>query len=225
MSEKPNENVKTLEISTGIEFDKDDVATIAVAEAEVRIRKTIKQYAAQVASVERLIEINKDKIINAGKTLVDSKFAQKIKTIKAGLVKTGIPRLDVTVFTEVSAISWNQLKESPSAKNFNAYSLFIVKTDKSDKQFVDKLTVEQGAFPATKEQRSLAKLIHDDNEKLTALKKESIDWRRKLSDIPMLERQVRAKLAKDHVSKTKEGKAMIEGLVNNFDETVKFLGM
>jgi hypothetical protein len=225
MAEKSNTQIKALQISTEIDFDKDDVAAIAVAEAEAHIRRTINRLTAQVKYVTDGIEKSKKKVVNIGEALIEIKFAQKVKVIKAGLVQTKIPRLVVEVIANIDIPKWEILKNSSTAaRHVNYYSISIVKMDKDNVES-GTMKIEENSLPMNKEQHKLVKLIHDEKNKLRLLKKDAIDWRRKLSDIPALERQVRAKLAKDHLSKSKEGKAMIQNLINNFDETVKLLGM
>jgi hypothetical protein len=217
---------RALEIYTEIDFDKDDVATIAVAEAEARIRKTIQNLMVQTKQLESDIQKMQDKFYDIGDALIKTKFTSKIQTIKDGLIKTKVPHLDVRIHSNIKTVQWLDLKQnSELSKKINAYSITIVKKSKDNQRVLDTITVEDSAIAINKEQRDLTKSIHDADNRLRTSKSETIDWRRKLSDIPTLERQVKAKLAKDHLSKSKEGKALINGLINDFDNTVKLLGM
>jgi hypothetical protein len=225
MADQINES-RALEIYTEIDFDKDDVATIAVAEAEARIRKTIQNLMAQTKQLESDIQKMQDKFYDIGDALIKTKFTSKIQTIKDGLIKTKVPHLDVRIHSNIKTVQWLDLKQnSELSKKINAYSITIVKKSKDNQRVLDTITVEDSAIAINKEQRDLTKSIHDADNRLRTSKSETIDWRRKLSDIPTLERQVKAKLAKDHLSKSKEGKALINGLINDFDNTVKLLGM
>jgi hypothetical protein len=225
MADQINES-RALEIYTEIDFDKDDVATIAVAEAEARIRKTIQNLMVQTKQLESDIQKMQDKFYDIGDALIKTKFTSKIQTIKDGLIKTKVPHLDVRIHSNIKTVQWLDLKQnSELSKKINAYSITIVKKSKDNQRVLDTITVEDSAIAINKEQRDLTKSIHDADNRLRTSKSETIDWRRKLSDIPTLERQVKAKLAKDHLSKSKEGKALINGLINDFDNTVKLLGM
>ena len=118
--------MKELVPMTELNFDKGDVAAIAVAEAEKTMRKKVRSHHAAIADCEKAIEATKEEIQKQGEIVIQSKLAAKIKKIKAGLKATKIPnftaKLDITI----------NPRGYESTKRTNQYNLEIAIIDKDD---------------------------------------------------------------------------------------------
>jgi len=57
-------------------------------------------------------------------------------------------------------------------------------------------------------------------ESLQSAQKEALVWKRKLSKLPALERQYRAKVAEAKLSQTEEGRSIVENLINSVENSV-----
>jgi len=216
---------KKLEICTQIDFNKDDVAIIAIAEAEKKIRQTIAKLSIELENKKEQLNKLNDDVVNEGENFIRNKFLKKLQTINTNLKKTGIPKLEAVVDYIPQIPSLTQLDNKVRIKNANKYIVKLVIFSKDNETRIYNMEIESGCVALTKTQKNILTKTKAVDDNIKALKPQILDYRRKLSDIPTLERQIKAKLAAGHLSKTKEGRQVIESLVKNFDETIKLLGM
>ena len=216
---------KKLEICTQIDFNKDDVAIIAIAEAEKKIRQTIAKLSIELENKKEQLNKLNDDVVNEGENFIRNKFLKKLQTINTNLKKTGIPKLEAVVDYIPQIPSLTQLDNKVRIKNANKYIVKLVIFSKDNETRISNMEIESGCVALTKTQKNILTKTKAVDDNIKALKPQILDYRRKLSDIPTLERQIKAKLAAGHLSKTKEGRQVIESLVKNFDETIKLLGM
>lgn len=211
----------TSELTTMAElnFDKNDVASIAIAEAEVRMRQNIKNLTAQIADCDHAIQKTKEEIEKQGEILIEQKIAATVKRIKSGLKATKVKNFCVEVETQVDVYSSNNSNKYDP----NNYKISAV-LYKDKEKVVGRLTLESDCLPSNQLQKTAQKNLAVFESQKSNLTKEALEWRKKLGDMPTLERQIKAALARRQIESTKEGKALIQGLVKNFDNTVKLLG-
>ena len=211
--------MKELVPMTELNFDKGDVAAIAVAEAEKTMRKKVRSHHAAIADCEKAIEATKEEIQKQGEIVIQSKLAAKIKKIKAGLKATKIPnftaKLDITI----------NPRGYESTKRTNQYNLEIAIVDKDDKTIVNSsMSVDKGYYGPSQLQTTAMNKLEKLKKQKTELVSEAMKWRKKLGDIATLERQFKAMIARDQIEKTKDGKALISKLLKNFDPALDLLG-
>jgi hypothetical protein len=195
--------------TASLDFNKEDIAAIAIAEAEVKMRETFNTVRNQISDLEKAIEEINDEIRILGEDAISKKTESTLKNINAGLKVTKIKNIEV------------QLSKSVE-NDQNRYSITIILKDKD--RVLSQMIVEKDSFPFIQTQTTALKKYFKLEDQKKQLNNEAMNWRRKLADMPMLERQIRAKLARNQIEKTKEGRAMIDELVKNFDQTVKLLG-
>ena len=201
--------------TANLDFDKEDIAAIAIAEAEIKMRETVKTIRKHIVDIENAINETEDRIHILGNDAITKKTATTLKNIKAGLKTTKIKTISAELNISVNVVSTTDVP-------INHYSIRIILKNKD--RLISEMIIERDSFPAIQSQLTEMKKLHElENQKAT-LTSEAMDWRRKLSDMPMLERQIKAKLARHQIEKTVEGRAMINELIKNFDQTVKLLG-
>ena len=206
---------------TELNFDKDDVAAIAIAEAEKTMRQNIKTLHAQISDCEKAIENANEEIQKQGEIVIETKLAAKIKRINAGLKATKVPNFTTDVEITINSGGYKQR----TLKYMNGYVLRVVILNKDDKAIIDiDMAIERNNFPPSQLQIAAMKRLDKLKEQKTDLVNQSMDWRKKLGDMPTLERQIKAMLARDQVERTKDGKALVAKLLKNFDGTLKLLG-
>lgn len=193
-----------------LEFNKDDVAAIVIAEAEKKMRLTIKDLKSSIVKTDLLIDDANDKFIQIGENLIKTNLADKLKTIRSGIKATKIKELSVDLNMSIN-----------SHKNSCTISISTTTPQGSNKIGIK---IESKSFDITAAQKTLQTKLEKLENNKTDLINETIKWRKKLSDMPMLERQVKAALAKRQVEKMAGGTQMVKALINNLDSTVKLLG-
>lgn len=212
----------TIMTKAGLQFDKNDIAAIAVAEAEKKMRAMIKKLRIQMTEVEKAVADVQEEIRIIGLETINLKTKSKIKTIKTGLKATKIKDLGVDVDASVQAFP---LSEISSDYAINSYTIRIGILDKNEKSLHSaNIIIETNAFTATQLQRTAMKRYQTLNEQYEKLTRDSLDWRRKLGDIAAMERMIKASLAKRQIESATGGKAIIASLLKNFENDLELLG-
>jgi len=207
---------------TGLQFDKNDIAAIAVAEAEKKMRMNIKKLRIRMTETEDAISHVQDEIKTLGIETIDLKTKNRIKVIKTGLKATKIKNLVVEIESSITTVALNEISADYS---INSYTIRIGIWDKDTKYFSGKnIAIETDCLVATQLQRTAMKKYQTLNEQHKQLTSDSLDWRRKLGDIAAMERQIKAALAKRQIESSKGGKAIIESLLKNFENDLQLLG-
>jgi hypothetical protein len=213
MTEKPQTD---LVVQTDVLIDKNDIVAVAVAQAEMKIRNNVKRCKQKIEDNNTQIDVLVKKFKTDGENMMNKKFAAKFKSID---LKIQSLKLDLKIEKEFNIQrSGNALNEH--GKNItNQISIYIIHVD--SKQTINLIDEK---FPATKAQVALAqsiKNLKDLNEDLTT---EGANWRKKLSDIPAIERQMRAKVAEAEMNKTETGRKILSSMLENLDSTIKMIG-
>lgn len=203
-----------------LKFDKNDIAAIAVAEAEKKMRTKIKKLRAQMSDTEQAIENIVNEIQTLGETAIEQKIKGNLKTIQAGLKATKIKNFIVDFTTHIDVFSSDEIDSTQAINEYNI-NLFI--TDKK-KSKTASMSIEHDSFTATQLQRAAMKKYGNLLQQKADLTSESLDWRRKLGDIAAFERQIKATLAKRQIESAKGGKELLRDLLKNYESDLMMLG-
>lgn len=207
----------TPEVLTGTEmkFDKNDVAIVAIAKIEEEIRKNIKQSKDRVIAIDdELNKLSREYTRDGKKTYpsqIDSKEKFFIDMIKKGKLEKemGIKKDHHVIFGE---------------GNENVYDLSLLKLDRKGKA-VSSMHILQVTTALSKRQKE----IIQESKKLSTERdsnvKNGVEWKKKLQDIPAAERQMKAVIIENELNKSKEGKALVELLKNNYMDRIKAIEM
>ena len=216
-----------LVISTELNIDKADIADIAIAEAETTIKKRIKYFGTQATKLKSEAEKGIKTITDIGEALVLSKFKTKMARIQKGLITTGVKELSLDLDISINS-NFNPGSDF-AIDEVNCYSLAVFmntsKTKKYNAQSQAAIVLEKGAFSATKQQLSLAKQSRTANENHRSVNLQILEYRKKLGDMPSLERQVRGQLAKNELEKNPDGHKIVKAVLSSLDDNVKLLGL
>ena len=213
--------VPVIVTETGMNFDKNDISAIAIAEAEKKMRMTIKKLRGQLIGTEKAIEHVNAEIEILGLDAIRVKVKSKLKTIQTGLKVTKIKGLTTDLEESVDTMPFD---ETSSDHKINRYSISIGLYDKDAKCFSRTIMVESDGFKATQQQTTAMKKYQALEEQKRQFTNDSIDWRKKLSDMPALERQIKATLARRQIESAKGGKELINDLLKNFESNLLMLG-
>jgi hypothetical protein len=210
----PNDKQTDLMVHTEILLDKNDIVAIAVAEAEKKIRQNVAMCKAAVKNCDEKIESFEEEFELEGNAFLDKKANPRFKSIK-----TKISSLQLKLKTVLEYSTQPPEYCLQYSKDINSFTISIqTESDCS-------LTIVNETFPATKSQEAIAAKIATLNQAKINFISEGNDWKRKQSDIPALERQMRAQVARNEAEKTVTGKAMVKAMLDNLDATIKMIGV
>jgi flagellar capping protein FliD len=209
------EELAVVNVTQEFSIDKQDVVTVAIARGEAKIKNKIRMLQAQIADLKKSNEAIEAEYKAIGEKEVMSRLAGKHKAaekvVDAIRNDLGIEKTSCTIETQVYTVA------NSSVKLVNSGTLFIkINSDKSD--------VERIAFEATAKQRELSEKFSANEQQISELTAEAVSWKRKLSDMPAFERQMRAAIVEQQLEKTVAGREILESLGKNFEESIKMIG-
>jgi hypothetical protein len=198
------------QVQAEMHLDKNDIVAIAVAEAEKKIREQLTFIKTRIHSIEEDIEKSDQVFVCDGESLLKRKIGKKIKDFSAKVSALGFgleAEIDIDVMID-------QVEELT-----NNYLLSICGKDGTRMKIISK------SFPATKVQLDIKDQKTKMHEQKAKLLGDGVKWRSKQSDIPALERQMRAKIARAQLEKSKGGQSILKSMLKNLDDTVNLIGM
>lgn len=198
------------QVSADVKIDADDAVAILTSRAETNIRKAI--------------QVAKEKMKTHEKTIAQLRKAREKEVDTFGETRT--------------QAAVKLLKQAVSSLKCSNMEVEIVSTLMSyEKQIQTEITI-QGTKPVINwDTKVVAKIpaavnkitknIEAEEAALQAAKDECLLWKRKLTDIPSLERRARAAMAEQSLKQTSNGRALIERLSSELelDEGIKLLGV
>ena len=209
------------QIEAVIKINQKDLVTVAVAEGENQMREKLRELRGIVNKLKAQIKETNKRVKKLGETHLRKKLKAKYDALRDAvyafnkLLGDGM-QMDIIV------------NDNPRSDltNYNTAKIFLRKDRENAGTYRDRSMVFwEEDFEFTAEQKKLVeKLEKLENDKKDTLN-EAMRWRKRLSDIPSLERQIRARVVKDQMQKTKEGRALIDAMMTNFTDTVKMLGI
>ena len=206
-----------LDISSNFQIDKQDIVTVAIARGEKKIREKVKEAQFAISDLNKQLEEKTKFITLYGEAAIDTEL--KDTMIDVGVAMTAIGKYNIKVETKDKNIDVNSILGAYKNKQLkpNHGSVSLVR---DRQQFLIK-TVELGSTP---DQIRVA----EEHEKLTVQKQdittEAVNWKKKLSDMPAFERQMRAVVVQDEMNKTENGKAILAALDKNFEDAILMIG-
>lgn len=206
-----------LDISSNFQIDKQDIVTVAIARGEKKIREKVKEAQAAISDLNKQLEEKTKFITLYGEAAIETELEDTM--VDVGVAMTAIGKYNIKVETKDKNIDVNSILGAYKNKQLkpNHGSVSLVR---DRQQFLIK-TVELGPTP---DQIRVA----EEHEKLTAQKQdittEAVNWKKKLSDMPAFERQMRAVVVQDEMNKTENGKAILAALDKNFEDAILMIG-
>ena len=205
------------DISSNFQIDKQDIVTVAIARGEKKIREKVKEAQTAISDLNKQLEEKTKFIILYGEAAIEDELEDTM--IDVAVAMTAIGKYGIKVETKDKNIDVNSILGAYKNKQLkpNHGSVSLVR----DRQQFLIRTVELGATP---DQIRVA----EEHEKLTVQKQdittEAVNWKKKLSDMPAFERQMRAVVVQDEMNKTENGKAILAALDKNFEDAILMIG-
>ena len=204
--------MKELEIVTNINFDKQDIVTVAMAKIEALVRKNVRDFKAKRNNLIKEIEEANKMIVSYGEKNPPKEITKKLAQIEKAFKAAGISK------TVGSRIRFR-------LTNKNDYELQIARKDESSDFTNETIGLTYKSVPYSSTQNSLTKKIETMEEQKEKAISDGVAWKEKLSDMSAVERQMRAKVVEAELNKTAEGKALIDVLTKNYEDTLKLIEM
>jgi len=208
MSKTKNE-VQVFQVETNAKFNENDLVTVAVAKGETMMRERILKIKESISKLEAVHE----KLIAKHEKTFDN-ISSPIHKVYPEILKA-LKKVNKKAELNISTC----LRSNSKKQNMNVTTLSFIGSSTARLATVE--------TPETKEQKDLSKKIDAAYHGLSDLKTEALDIKRKLSDIPALERQMRAKVVENQIGKTAGGREFLDTLINGSDisSTLKLLGI
>jgi len=202
---------KVAAVSFEAKFNETDLVTVAVAKGERILKNQLTAKKAEIEETKNLITKNK-----SGQTKMLKNMLHPFKAAVAELNKTlkKITKDDSFSISSDFNNEYDYKLEKHVLKNRFSVSF-------------SRKTIAAKFLPLTKAQKDAIKEEEDLGKALKELQKSALEIKRKISDIPMLERQMRAKVMEAQLKMTDEGSALLDQLLekSGLDSSLKLLGI
>lgn len=211
-SKKQATEIATLEQFTiGGNLDVSDVLSVVTSKAEERYSAEIDKCRQEVAELQATC-----KKLRSDATKQAKKEALGAAEKHVDALKAAVKSLDGTVSSEMLGGAYNNAV-IPLNKDGELGVCIRVGSQSSSYNCRADFTV------TVKPTKSLLKLVDEvavNEEKITALNNEAVSWKRKLNNIPMLERRYRARIAAAKLETSGDGKKLLAMLTDDLEESI-----
>lgn len=195
---------------TEITLDMEKIAIIGIAKGEKKFKERLKTLKAELSKVDKEIEELSEKLKSEAKVAVPEKVKNAVSSfenaIKSLEIKTKV-EMNIEVHLHTKKNNFSVQLANNVGYGMRKFELFESSSDFSDSQ------------------NRILSDIESREKKLEELSSELIDLRRKLADVPGLERQIKANIAEQELKKTEEGRQILSTLDNGFEESIRLLGV
>jgi len=194
----------SVDITTNLVINQNDLLSVVISRAETFMHMKVKEANAEVKRLETALKNANNDLTEAVNEAGTAHFANAVTQFEAALGAVG-GKQTVSVTASVGNktikavlnVCNHDTNWSRNALSFDA----DIKLSASHKKIIAQIAGYSADLDAAR---------------LTV-----IDWRKKLSHLPTLERQYRAKLVEDQLNKTSDGKLLLESLdIDNFERQV-----
>jgi hypothetical protein len=204
-----HESAQKTIVNLAVDLDKDDLAAILLARAEVTIKNNItacKHQDEKLRAVRK--ELEEDQRVNAQKA-AEAAAAKTVELLTAAADTLDAKRVD-------SSISVSNFQEKNGTI---AYKISVV----AQKPTIQWLVIAE--VKASAEVKATWKAIAANEKEQHANNITWVEHRRKLQDLPSLERRARAAVAEQRLTRSAEGVELLALLDSQVADGIKLLGI
>lgn len=204
-----NENPLSI-IKTDVNLDKNDLLTIVVSRAEKMMNQHISAGLTNVKELEKMLKTRQESLQRALDSVARKMFSKQVDELERALVALGAvandkPKLTVNYTSVFADNNKSTIKVGISISQQGNHGAFSFNT-----------TVNTPHDVATE-----SVLANSTIDELNSAREDVVNWRRKLSNLPSLEREYKAKLVEHQLSQSEEGKKLLNALdLNSFADSV-----
>lgn len=199
-------------IVTDIRLDKNDLLTVVLSRAEQKMQMAVQEAMAKVKGLEK------------DQSKADAALKEAVAAVAPAHYKDAIEKFKValaSVDSTVSLTTTGQLKTDN--QNNHTDKVAIELRINSSGGYNNNLCFSTTVATPEAVKSKVAELAAVQANLQTA-REEVVTWRKKLANLPSLERQYKAKLVETQLSKTEDGKDLLASLdLANFEDSIKAL--
>lgn len=229
----PAEVIDNDVVGNNVSIDMDDVLSIAISRAEMMMQERVNQFNKEAKETASQAEKLEQEIINDCTEATKTKYGEAIDAAKNGF-KTLSGR---TVNESIEDVAVGELHEK-SAQSRSGKSSLVQKGkfEVSIVLFEGKRKNGEDAYYGYRNQNVILETAKTDplpagvaakvkeclalQNASTNAKAEALTWRKKLANIGKLERQYRGRLAEQKLSKTEEGRNIVQALTEGVENDI-----
>lgn len=197
---------KELAIITEVQFNKQDIVTVALARAESHIRKQIKNARLNADKLAETIETERNNFTTYGAKSIPQHMNDKLKVMKKAAI---VAKLGKDVDFQIKHTIVNDK---------NHYHLSIFSDDSS-------WDIVLSSTNLSKFQQNCQVIIKKLLKTRINTLEDGVRCKAQLGDMDAYERQMRAKVVESELKKTVDGKAILDILLKDFEDTIKQIEM
>jgi hypothetical protein len=207
---EPVGQYKAMEVNGSVEIGMNDLICVGIARIEKKIKISI-------SDLKEVIKKENEMISKLGEEFkITTKDATPIDMIKDGIAIE-------TVFSKLSSVSKNDLivtttTEFMAHNNTNLCRISVASENKS------KMTISSRTFDLTSAQKEIIEKIDLCKEEISLAEEKIINLKRKLSDFPTLERQLKARIVESQLSQSDVGRELLDATIDKIEADFNFIG-
>jgi len=202
-------------ITVGVNLDKDDVAAILMSRAEDYLKSTIKTCQRQETALNKDADGLQKQLEKQLQEVAEGHFEETIDMLKA--------TASVLKAKSIEACVTNSgYRMRSSGRNGHAVVQCALSITGQKPRICFEVSQDVRMPAAIK---TILTAITAKDEEIEVNKKVWMDNRRKLADLPTLERRAKAAVAEQRLKATVEGAELVEMLEGQLDESIKLLGV
>lgn len=202
---KPKNEMATLEqFTVGGNLDINDVLSVVTSKAEERYSAEIDRCRTEIAELE---DTNAKLRIEINRMVAKEAVEPHNESIKA-------LRSAIKVFGGTVSITATRSNILPTNDKDDLTATVTITVGKN------RYTEFQTSAKPSKELQAKTKSFESNVEKIKTINNEAVSWKRKLNNIPMLERRYRAKIASIKLSNSEDGQKLLSVLTDDLEDSI-----
>jgi hypothetical protein len=194
-------------VKSGVDIGIQDIMAVAIARGTAKINKRLKDLGEYIKSKTAELNGAESRLVDLEHDAVRTAF-QAIYAAATPLLST-VKRIELEA--EVSRVISKDGKEI-----VNICGSLLLRSKASNAM----LTIENCTLTPSKEIMDEFELTLAIKDKIKALQEETYEWRRRKSNVPELERQVRARIVENQLAKMENGQEILDSMLANFDSMI-----
>ena len=204
-----------IEVSSKIDINMDQLVMVGTAHIERTLKGKIKDLMSVIRTLRSELKIAEKKLpVETENALPKDVLASKQKLESLfKLLKIEHVNLVVSISIDVEN-EVNQYQLDLQAKKKSSYG----------RDLIDEMLLIKSSCNLTESQKLVMEQINGIKEKLDEKNEVVVELRRKLADVDSMERQMRARVVESQLSKTEQGKDLLESIMAKFDEDIELMG-
>lgn len=220
-----------LQYTGSLDIDKNDIIAVAVTQAEDHMNLQLSQLQESVKETSKEVDELKQRIHESRISILKKEMSKKADAICKQLDKLGMDcDVNYVTYDRVLGYSTKDRLDALSQREMFSGSVIIEVAEKGtygeagDALLLTRCGSQQLKFDVVLQVDKPTQLaigrLGELEEELKEKRAECLKWKRRLSQVPALERKYKARLAQARLGKTEKGREILERLTGTISEDV-----